>query len=208
MCSASSISSLFWESRSFSDKVEAGWQNPGILHVYSGYENKIEKTIRMLIDSGELSRDIVTDVKVPTEEVSEVKEGKKRTVSRKILPGYILVEMDLPEDGWKATCATIRNINGVTGFVGSSSNARPQPITMEEVKRIFQRTGELKGERPVYFRQSFSVGEQVKITQGPFESFSGVIDEVNTEKNKIKVSVQIFGRSTPVEVDIAQVEKI
>jgi len=116
--------------------------------------------------------------------------------------------MDLPEDGWKATCATIRNINGVTGFVGSSSNARPQPITMEEVKRIFQRTGELKGERPVYFRQSFSVGEQVKITQGPFESFSGVIDEVNTEKNKIKVSVQIFGRSTPVEVDMAQVEKI
>ena len=179
-----------------------------ILHVYSGYENKIEKTIRMLIDSGELSRDIVTDVKVPTEEISELKEGKKRAVSRKILPGYILVEMDLPEDGWKATCATIRNINGVTGFVGSSSNARPQPITMEEVKRIFQRTGELKGERPVYFRQSFSVGEQVKITQGPFESFSGVIDEVNTEKNKIKVSVQIFGRSTPVEVDIAQVEKI
>ncbi|MGB4255421.1 MAG: transcription termination/antitermination NusG family protein, partial [Rectinema sp.] len=91
-----------------------------ILHVYSGYENKIEKTIRMLIDSGELSRDIVTDVKVPTEEISELKEGKKRAVSRKILPGYILVEMDLPEDGWKATCATIRNINGVTGFVGSS----------------------------------------------------------------------------------------
>ncbi|SLM17839.1 transcription termination factor [uncultured spirochete] len=179
-----------------------------ILHVYSGYENKIEKTIRMLIDSNELSRDIVTDVKVPAEEVSEVKEGKKRTVSRKILPGYILVEMDLPENGWKATCAVIRNITGVTGFVGSAANVRPQPITMEEVKRILQRTGELKGERPVHFRQTFAVGEQVKITQGPFESFSGVIDEVNAEKNRLKVSVQIFGRSTPVEVDMAQVEKI
>lgn len=178
-----------------------------ILHVYSGYENKIEKTIRMLIDSGELSRDIVTDVKVPSEEVSEVKEGKKRTVSRKILPGYILVELDLPENGWKTTCAVIRNINGVTGFVGSASNARPQPITMEEVKRILQRTGEMKGERPAHFRQTFTIGEQVKIIDGPFESFSGVVDEVNAEKNKLKVSVQIFGRSTPVEVDIAQVEK-
>jgi len=90
--------------------------------------------------------------------------------------------MDLPEDGWKATCATIRNINGVTGFVGSPANARPQPITMDEVKRIMQRTGELKGERPVHFRQTFSVGDQVKIIQGPFESFSGVVDEVNAEK--------------------------
>lgn len=179
-----------------------------ILHVYSGYENKIEKTIRMLIDSGELSRDIVTDVKVPAEEVTEIKDGKKRTLSRKILPGYILVEMDLPENDWKATCAIIRNITGVTGFVGSASNVKPMPITMEEVKRILQRTGELKGERQVHFRQTFNVGEQVKIIEGPFESFSGVIDEVNAEKNKIKVSVQIFGRSTPVEVDMAQVEKI
>lgn len=179
-----------------------------ILHVYSGYENKIEKTIRMLLDSGELSREIVTDVKVPTEEVSEVKDGRKRNVSRKILPGYILVEMDLPENNWKSTCAAIRNINGVTGFVGSSSNSRPMPITMDEVKRILQRTGELKGERPVRFRQTFSVGDQVKITAGPFESFSGVVDEINTEKNKLKVSVQIFGRSTPVEVDMTQVEKI
>ncbi|MCX7774796.1 MAG: transcription termination/antitermination protein NusG [Spirochaetaceae bacterium] len=179
-----------------------------ILHVYSGYENKIEKAIRSLIELGELSRDIVTDVKVPVEEVTEVKDGKKRTVSRKILPGYILVEMDLPETGWKAPCAAIRNITGVTGFVGASSSSRPQPITMDEVKRILQRTGELKGERTVRYRQTFSPGETVKIIEGPFESFSGVIDEVNAEKNKLKVNVQIFGRSTPVEVDMTQVEKI
>jgi len=178
-----------------------------ILHVYSGYENKIEKTIRMLMDSGELSRDIVTDVKVPAEEVSEVKEGKKRTVSRKILPGYILVEMDLPENGWKATCAVIRNITGVRVLWA------PPPMRDlshhhggSEAHTSAHRRAQ--GRTAGAFRQTFTVGEQVKITEGPFESFSGVIDEVNAEKSKLKVSVQIFGRSTPVEVDMAQVEKI
>jgi transcription termination/antitermination protein NusG len=90
-----------------------------VLHVYSGYENKIERTIRMLIDNGDLSREIVTDIKVPSEEVVDVKDGKKRSSSRKILPGYILVEMDLPEADWKGTCGTIRKITGVTGFVGA-----------------------------------------------------------------------------------------
>lgn len=179
-----------------------------ILHVYSGYENKIEKTIRMMIDTAELSREIVTDIKVPTEEVSDVKDGKKKTITRKILPGYILVEMDLPDNGWKATCSGIRKITGVTGFVGSNLSNKPQPIPSEEVRRILQRSGELKGDRQVRMKQTYSPGEQVKIIEGPFESFSGVIEEVNAEKNKLKVMVGIFGRSTPVEVEMTQVEKI
>jgi len=179
-----------------------------ILHVYSGYENKIEKTIHMMVDTGELSREIVTDIKVPTEEVTDVKDGKKKTVTRKILPGYILVEMDLPDNGWKATCSGIRKITGVTGFVGSNLSNKPQPIPNEEVRRILQRSGELKGERQVRMKQTYAPGEQVKIIEGPFESFSGVIEEVNPEKNRLKVMVGIFGRSTPVEVDMAQVEKV
>ncbi|PKL06967.1 MAG: transcription termination/antitermination factor NusG, partial [Spirochaetae bacterium HGW-Spirochaetae-9] len=155
-----------------------------ILHVYSGYENKIEKTIRMMIDSAELSRDIVTDIKVPTEEVTDVKDGKKKTVTRKILPGYILIEMDLPDNGWKATCSGVRKITGVTGFVGSNLSNKPQPIPNEEVRRILQRSGELKGDRQVRMKQTYSQGEQVKIVEGPFESFSGVIEEVNPEKNR------------------------
>jgi transcriptional antiterminator NusG len=178
-----------------------------VLHVYSGYENKIERTIRMLIDSGELSRDVVTDIKVPSEEVSDVKDGKRRSSMRKILPGYILIEMDLPDNGWKATCSSIRKITGVTGFVGGVQNMKPQPISADEAKGIFQRAGEMKGERTVRTRQSFSQGEQVKIIDGPFESFTGVIEDVNVEKNKLKVMVGIFGRNTPVEVDMLSVEK-
>ncbi|HWR12832.1 MAG TPA: transcription termination/antitermination protein NusG [Rectinemataceae bacterium] len=178
-----------------------------ILHVYSGYENKIEKTIRMMIDVGDLSREIVSDIKVPTEEVTDVKDGKKKTVTRKILPGYILVEMDLPDNGWKATCSGIRKITGVTGFVGSNVSNKPQPIPNEEVRRILQRSGELKGDRQIRMKQTYSQGEQVKIIEGPFESFSGTIEEVNVEKNRLKVMVGIFGRSTPVEVDMTQVEK-
>jgi len=179
-----------------------------VLHVYSGYENKIERTIRMLIDNGDLSRDIVTDIKVPSEEVVDVKDGKKRSTSRKILPGYILIEMDLPEDSWKATCAGIRKITGVTGFVGATQHHKPQPITAEEARGVLQRAGEIKGERAARSRQSFTAGEQVKIIDGPFESFTGAIEEVIADKSKLKVMVGIFGRATPVEVDMLQVEKV
>lgn len=121
-----------------------GWY---ILHTYSGYENKIEKTIRSLIDNGEISADIITDIKVPVEEVVEVKDGKKRSVTKKFLPGYILIEMELPELGWKATCSSIRKIQGVTGFVGTPGGVRPQPISAEEAKSILQKAGEIKGEK-------------------------------------------------------------
>jgi len=187
--------------------MATGWY---VLHTYSGYENKIEKTIRMMIDMGELDKEVVRDIKVPSEEVVEVKEGKKRTQTRKFLPGYILLEMDLPneEQQWKLTCSKIKKIQGVTGFVGTPANKKPNPISGDEARTILQKAGGMKGERPVRSRQTFSPGEQVKIVDGPFETFTGTIEEVNQEKNKLKVMVGIFGRNTPVEVDLLQVEKL
>jgi len=179
-----------------------------VLHVYSGYEAKIERTIRMLIANGDLDGAVVTDIKIPSEEVVDVKDGKRRTSSRKMLPGYILVEMDLPESDWKATCSTIKKITGVTGFVGATMHHKPAPISGDEARHILQRAGEIKGERPAKSRQTFSVGEQVKIIEGPFDSFTGTIEEVSPDKNKLRVMVGIFGRATPVEVDMLQVEKM
>jgi transcriptional antiterminator NusG len=185
--------------------MATGWY---VLHTYSGYENRIEKTIHMMTESGELDKEIVRNIKVPSEEVVEVRDGKKRTQTRKFLPGYVLVEMDLPDLAWKAVCSRIKKIQGVTGFVGTLADRKPQPLSGDEARSILQKSGEIKGERPVRTRQSFSSGEQVKIIDGPFESFTGTIEEVNQEKNKLKVMVGIFGRNTPVEVDILQVEKL
>jgi len=187
--------------------MATGWY---VLHIYSGYEKKIEKTIRMMLDNGELDRNVVRDVKVPSEEVVEVKDGKKRTQTKKFLPGYILVEMDFgdTEMGWKQPCTKIKKIQGVTGFVGTPADRKPQPLSGDEARAILQKSGEIKGERAVRTRQTFASGEQVRIIDGPFESFVGTIEEVNNEKNKLKVMVGIFGRNAPVEVDLLQVEKI
>ena len=185
--------------------MAAGWY---VLHTYSGYENKIEKILRLMLGSGDLNKEIVKDIKIPQEEVVEVRDGKKRTQTRKFFPGYVLVEMDLPELEWKETCSKIKKIQGVTGFVGTPADRRPQPLSGDEARGILQRSGEIKGEKPVRSRQSFNVGEHVKITDGPFESFTGTIEEVNQEKNKLKVMVGIFGRNTQVEVDLLQVEKL
>jgi transcriptional antiterminator NusG len=187
--------------------MATGWY---VLHTYSGYENKIEKTIRMMMGNGELDKNVVQDVKVPSEEVVDVRDGKKRTQTRKFLPGYILVEMDLPDSdmGWKAPCTKIKKIQGVTGFVGTPADKKPQPLTGDEARAILQKSGEIKGERAVRARQTFTAGEQVKIIDGPFESFVGTIEEVNQEKNKLKVMVVIFGRNAPLEVDLLQVEKV
>ena len=187
--------------------MATGWY---VLQTYSGYENKIEKTIRKMLESGELDKEIVRDVKVPAEEVTEVKDGKKRTSTKKFFPGYILLEMDLPDTdaGWKAPCSRIKKIQGVSGFVGTLAGSKPHPIKSNEARSILQKSGEIKGERPVRARQTFSPGDQVKIIDGPFESFTGTIDEVNQEKNKLKVMVGIFGRNAPVEVDLLQVEKL
>lgn len=179
-----------------------------ILHTYTGYEGKIERTIRALFETKELDPTIITDVKVPVEEIIEIKDGKKKSRSNKFLPGYIMLEMDLPDLGWKETCSVIRRIQGVTGFVGTSPSVRPRPISKDEATNLLQKAGEIKGEKPVRIKQSFSVGDQVKITDGPFASFSGAIEEINVEKDKLRVMVQIFGRATPVEVSLLQAEKI
>jgi transcriptional antiterminator NusG len=185
--------------------MAAGWY---VLHTYSGYENKIEKMMRIMLDTSDLDRETVRDIKIPSEDVIEVKDGKKRTTTKKFLPGYLLVEMDLPDLSWKATISKIKKMEGVTGFLGAPADKKPRPLSGDEARAILQKSGEMKGERPVRARQSFSPGEQVKIIEGPFESFAGVIEEVNPEKNKLKVMVGIFGRNTPVEVDLLQVEKV
>ena len=179
-----------------------------ILHTYTGYEGKIERTIRTLLDNNELDSAVVTDIRVPVEEVVEIKDGKKKSRRDKFLPGYIMIELDLPEIGWKSTCSVLRQIQGVTGFVGTNPNERPRPIKPEEAKNLLLKSGAIKGEKVVKVKQSFNVGDQVKIIDGPFANFSGNIEDVNVEKDKLRINVQIFGRATPVEVSLLQVEKI
>jgi transcriptional antiterminator NusG len=181
-----------------------GWY---VLHVYSGYENKIEKFIRMMMEESPFA-ETVFDLKVPSEDVIEVKDGKKKITTKKFLPGYILIEMDLPDRGWKEICSGIRKLQGVTGFVGSMGGSRPQPISAEEARSILQKTGVLKSDKTVTIAQVFTVGDSVRIVEGPFDTFTGSIEDVNAEKGKLRVVVGIFGRATPVEVDFLQVEKI
>ena len=179
-----------------------------IIQAFTGYEQKIFRTLNSYIADGKLDGNIVTSVKVPTETVEEVKDGKKKSKTNLLLPGYVMVEMDLPQVGWKDTCSTIRRIQGVTCFVGTNPSEKPRPISPDEAKNLLQQCGELKGEKTVRVKHNYEVGNTVKITEGSFAGFDGQIEEVNAEKNKLKVNVQIFGRATPVEVDIMQVEKI
>lgn len=180
-----------------------------IVQTFTGYEQKIEREIHRFIDNNEIDSSVLTDIKVPMEEVTgTTKTGKKTTRHNKLLPGYIMLEMDLPQIGWKATCSKIRSIRGVNGFVGTDPNERPRPISSEEARGILQQTGVIKGERVSRVRQNYDIGDNVKITEGPFATFSGTVEAINVEKNKLSVNVQIFGRVTPVEVDFSQVEKI
>ncbi len=182
-----------------------GWY---VVQTYSGYEQKIERIINKMRETDTDFALICSDVKVPFETVIEVKDGVRREVKRKILPGYILVELDLPDNSWQNWCSHIRRIQGVTGFVTADDRVKPKPLSNAEVKNIFQKTGDLPAEKVYKPKQTFEVGERVRIIEGPFDTFTGVIDEVNLEKSRMRVSVGIFGRSTPVEVDFLQVEKI
>lgn len=179
-----------------------------ILQVFTGHEKKVEKMINLKLENGEIDKNILTQVKVPEEEISEVKDGKKKVRKSLILPGYVMLEMDLPTLNWKDTCSKIRRQQGVNGFVGTEPNVRPRPISNEEAKNILQRSGDVKGSKITAVKHNFEIGENVKINEGPFATFSGVIEEINAEKNKLRVVVQIFGRATPVEVDMLQVAKI
>ena len=189
-----------------------------IVNTYTGYENKVEQTLKLKVESGEISPDVLTSIKVPIEEVIEfvkvknrktgVEEEKKRTKKNKILPGYILLELDLPEIGWKDACSAIRRIRGVTGFVGTDPNVRPRPLSTSEARKLLQLAGQLPGEKNVKIKQIYVVGDQVRINEGPFANFNGTVEEILVEKNKLRVLVQIFGRATSVEIEVGQVEKL
>lgn len=178
-----------------------------VLHTLSGHELKVERSLRLLMAEPDMA-ELIVDVKVPSEEVVEIRDGKKRISKKRFLPGYVLVQIDMPEREWRDVTNRIRRLQGITGFVGNAPSSRPQPISPEEAKSILQKAGEIKGEKTARPKQSFEVGDQVRIVDGPFASFTGAVDEVHQERGKLRVMVGIFGRSTPVEVDFLQVEKV
>lgn len=171
-----------------------------VVHTYTGQETKVQGYIQDIVASGDLG-DLIGQVLVPTQDVVQIKNGKKIRTTRKFYPSYILVEMELT----KETTHFIRNINGVTGFVGGDS---PQALRKEEVRRILGQTEEVPVETAAVSEVPFNIGDTVKIKEGPFKDFDGLVDEVHPDKGKVKVMVSVFGRSTPVEVDFTHVEMI
>jgi transcriptional antiterminator NusG len=167
-----------------------------VIHCYSGYENKVRHNLEQRIETMGM-KDRIFDVVIPTQEEIEVKDGKRRTVERHIFPGYVLVNMLLTEESWYV----VRNTPGVTGFVGMGNN--PTPLRPEEVAQIVKR---MEAEAPTV-KVSFKVGERVRIVDGPFNDFRGVVSEIDMERTKVRVMVSFFGRETPVELDFLQVEK-
>jgi transcriptional antiterminator NusG len=170
-----------------------------VVHTQTGLEDKVKTSLENRISTKGL-QDLITKVVIPTEQVSEIRSGKKRISERKFFPGYLLVEMELNEN----TYLLIKTTPGVTGFIGLGR--KPMPLPQQEVDNILKRTEEtqVKPSPKVIFEK----GEQVRVTEGPFVNFNGTIDEINPAKGKLKVSVSIFGRATPVELEYWQVEKI
>jgi transcriptional antiterminator NusG len=183
------------------DEDEDGESQDGrnwfVVHSYSGYENKVKKNLEHRIESLGM-QDKIFEVVVPTEEEIELKDGQRRTVERRIFPGYILVDMLMDEDSWYV----VRNTPGVTGFVGSVR--RPTPLRKRDVDRILKR---MRAETP-RVKVTFLHGQKVRIADGPFEDFVGSVDEIYPDKGKVRILVSFFGRETPVELDFLQVEKI
>ncbi len=167
-----------------------------VVHCYSGYENKVRHNLEQRIETMGM-KDEIFDVVVPTEEEIEVKDGKRRTVERRVFPGYILVNMILAEESWYV----VRNTPGVTGFVGMGST--PTPLRSEEVSQIIKR---MEADAP-RIKVTFKTGERIRIVDGPFNDFRGTVAVIDMEKAKVRVMVNFFGRETPVELDFLQVEK-
>lgn len=162
-----------------------------VIHTYSGYENKVAKSIETVVENQNL-HELIEEIKVPTETVIEVKEdGKQREVERKIFPGYVIVKMTLTDDSWYV----IRNIRGVTGFVGPGS--KPVPLTEKEVQAL--------GVETIHVEVNYAVGDNVRVVTGPLEGFYGVVETIETDKNLVTVTVSMFGRDTVVELELNQV---
>ena len=172
-----------------------------VLHTYSGYENKVKKNLQQRIESMGME-DKIFKIEIPTEIVTEIKEGGRRVESeKKVLPGYVLVRMELDNESW----AAVRNTPGVTGFVGSQGN--PEPLTRDEYNKIMG-VGKPRPGIPKKTATSIEVGQTVKVVSGPFIDFDGTVAEVMPEAGKVRVMVSIFGRETPVELSFDQVAKV
>ena len=172
-----------------------------VVHVYSGFERKIAQSIREQAQQKSMTEKF-SEVLVPTEEVVELRRGTKVNAERKFFPGYVLVKMDLTDETWHL----IKNTAKVTGFLGGGGRGKPVAISEAEAGRILKQVQEgVERPKPAV---SFEVGEQVKVADGPFASFNGTVEDVDEERARLKVAVSIFGRSTPVELDYAQVEKL
>ena len=170
---------------------EAKWY---VIHTYSGYENKVASTLQTTVENRGL-QDMIPDVKVPTEIVTEIKDdGSSKEVERKLFPGYVFVKMVYTDETWYV----VRNIRGCTGFVGPSS--KPVPLTEQEVYKM--------GVESRVVEVAYEVGDQVRIIDGPLEDFVGIVDELDTDKNYVKVTISMFGRETPVELELNQAEKL
>ena len=164
-----------------------------VVHTYSGHENKVKANIEKIVENRGME-DIILEVAVPTEEVTEVKNGKKKVKLKKIFPGYTLVKMFMTDESWYV----VRNTRGVTGFVGPAS--KPVPLTEDEVVNM--------GIEKRFMEIDIEVGQSVKVISGPFESFIGAVEEINNEKQNMRVLISMFGRETPVELEFNQVEKL
>jgi len=182
------------------------------------YENKVEKALRAKLESGELSSDVLTDIKIPVAEIKEKvirvnkKTGQEKEVEvikkELIYPGYVFLEIDFPEVGWKDICSIIRRVKGGSGFAGVDPNTRPHPMRIDEVRTMLQNAGELRSEKNIKIKQDYSIGDHVKVKEGPFDGFEGSVEEIYADKNKLKVLLKVFDRLTPVDIDVSQVDKL
>ena len=176
--------------------ASAAERNWYVIHTYSGYENKVKTNLERRVESYRMQEQIF-DILVPMEEELEIKDGKRKLQKRKVFPGYVLVDMIMTDNSWYV----VRNTPGVTGFVGSGQ--KPIPLTVAEVEAIMRQMGLV--ERP---RIRVAIGDAVKVKDGPFSGFVGVVEEIAPERGKVKVLVPMFGRETPVELDFHQVEEM
>lgn len=164
-----------------------------VVHTYSGYENKVKANLEKIVENRGM-QEYILDIVVPMEEQIEIKDGKKKATLKKVFPGYVLVKMIMSDESWYV----IRNTRGVTGFVGPGS--KPVPLTDEEIKAMGVEEFE-----PVV---DYEVGDNVRVVSGPLENFIGIVEEINMEKKKVRVAVSMFGRETPVELELVQIQKI